>query len=962
MNSASLRVALLLTLGLIIGQAATGLAQLRFDTLRAYPTSPYWVCDHLAVADFDKDGNYDVVTDNIGLWGVTPTYDYFSLLRGLPNGGGNNPFFQTYEDIRGSRGAHLFLAVDLNNDTWLDILGASLKANQFVTVLNDGSGAFMAPTSVPLGNYHPVDIATTDFNHDGVLDVVLSLNDGDLGRVALYEGSLASGHPTYSLKQVIDGLDFTAKLLVYDMDEDGWDDIVTIWWDIYGHVYLLKFFRGQDSGDTPFQLAATMPLDGEFRHLLHQDIEGDGDQDLIVASWLFPANVCVYLAEAGSGPGGIPYTTPVRFEDRYSLESLAVDDINDDGLQDLMLFGYKMRLYLARENGATGTYAWDFVERYPMGTNVSTPQVVDMNGDGIDDVVTAAYYPNHIKVHRGTGTGFEKNREQEMGFYVYDHWPCDYNGDGRMDLLVYVKDYTPSGDDISVDGVSLLRAAQEWGNSDTFVEEFRLPEITLRCVGDINKDGLLDFVDKDFTVYFAQSSMWGFLPAAYNTPSLDRYNLIGDYNEDGILDIASYVVENNHRWLALYIGLGEGAVGNGAFVRQGLFPIDLYGKIAACDIDMDGHLDIVAWEYDDSYDETDISFYLNDPLSPGDLSRHESIILPGEIWNLSFCDVDENGAVDVAVCGPSVIHGNIDLLRDLTFPGAGMVEYAYEDLADIGTHASGVYFVDVDHDLHEDLLVTGDYSLFVLRNDGSGSFSAPELFFAPDIQGQTPMLLDYDRDGMVDIAYNERNFRRFVFIQNLADPVVAALGIRDFRMRALGEGVELSWLLEGRCAGVELQRHQHGVAWSVIYAGPVAEESGRWSVVDEGPLPPGQVEYRLEVVLADGSRIEHGPVVYEAGGESPPPAALSLRCAPNPSNPQAILHYELPQAGRVSLRIYDVRGRRVRLLLDGYRQAGAGTATWDGRDDGGQLAASGTYLAVIETAYGAAHEKLVLAR
>jgi len=291
-----------------------------------------------------------------------------------------------------------------------------------------------------------------------------------------------------------------------------------------------------------------------------------------------------------------------------------------------------------------------------------------------------------------------------------------------------------------------------------------------------------------------------------------------------------------------------------------------------------------------------------------------------------------------------------------------MVEYAYEDLADIGTHASGVYFVDVDHDLHEDLLVTGDYSLFVLHNDGSGSFSAPELFFAPDIQGQTPMFLDYDADGMVDIAYNERNHTRIVFIQNLADPVVAAVGIRDFRMKTIGEGVELSWILEGGCTGVQLQRHQPGGAWSVVYQGPVTEECGRWSVVDEGPLPAGRVEYRLEVLLADGSRIEHGPVVYESGGENPPSAALSLRCAPNPSNPQAVLNYELPQAGRVSLRVYDVRGRRVRLLLDGYRPAGAGTATWDGHDDGGQLAASGTYLAVIETAYSAAHEKLVLAR
>jgi hypothetical protein len=897
----------------------------------------------------------------VGLWGEQPTYDYFTLLRGLPDGGDGGPIFAAPVNVRARRGNHLLVAADLNNDTWPDILAANLDVYLFIWLINDGDGTFTAPSSMPQGNFRPRVITTMDFNHDGVLDIVLGRIYGYYGQVVVYEGGIESGRPAYSLRQLVAEGGWAEAVCIYDMDGDGWDDIVSLHRDIGSDIYEIKFARGRDDPAEPFEPAATLSLDDDFEYMQHADVEGDGDQDLIIASWLHPARIQVYLAEAGTGPGGIPYTTPISFEDDNVVYSLAVDDANGDGLQDILLFSYDMRLFQAREDIDTGSYAWDLAERYATGSYVDAPQIIDVDRDGINDIVTAATFPNHVKVHHGTGSGYEKNRQQEMEFYIDDHWPCDYDGDGRMDLLVDVKDYSP-GEGVDPDeGVSLLRAVRDWGNSDTFVEEFRLPGVTPRCVGDFNEDGLLDFADADFTVYFAQSGTWGFMPAACNAPSLDRYNLVGDYNEDGILDIVSYVIENNQRCLALYIGLGESGVGNGAFVRQGLFPISLYGMIARFDIDLDGHLDIVAWEYDDLHAETDINFYLNDPQAPGDLSRHESITLSRWIYDLSLCDVDENGAVDVAVCGPSVIHGDIDLLRNVTFPGAGGVEYTYEELADVGTHTVHANFADMDHDLHEDLLVTGDCSLFILRNDGSGGFDAPELFFAPG-PGRDPMFLDYDGDGMVDITYYESNHARILFIRNLTEPVVTAVAIRDFRMQAVGQGVELSWILEGGCKVVELQRRQPGGAWSVLYEGPVTEEGGRWAVVDEGPLPPGRVEYRLEVVLADGSRIEHGPVVYEAGGESPPLRPLSLRCAPNPSNPQAVLHYELPQAGRVSLRVYDVRGRRVRLLLDGYRPAGAGTATWDGRDDGGQLAASGTYLAVIETAYGAAHEKLVLAR
>jgi hypothetical protein len=66
--------------------------------------------------------------------------------------------------------------------------------------------------------------------------------------------------------------------------------------------------------------------------------------------------------------------------------------------------------------------------------------------------------------------------------------------------------------------------------------------------------------------------------------------------------------------------------------------------------------------------------------------------------------------------------------------------------------------------------------------------------------------------------------------------------------------------------------------------------------------------------------------------------------SPNPFNPSTQIRFSLPTAGPVQLRIYDVRGRLVRTLVDQAYEAGTWTVTWNGRDDRGRSVASGAYL------------------
>lgn len=65
--------------------------------------------------------------------------------------------------------------------------------------------------------------------------------------------------------------------------------------------------------------------------------------------------------------------------------------------------------------------------------------------------------------------------------------------------------------------------------------------------------------------------------------------------------------------------------------------------------------------------------------------------------------------------------------------------------------------------------------------------------------------------------------------------------------------------------------------------------------------------------------------------------------APNPFNPRTTINFGLAAPGRARLDIFDVRGRLVRTLLDADLAAGDHAVTWDGCDDQGRGAASGSY-------------------
>jgi YD repeat-containing protein len=76
------------------------------------------------------------------------------------------------------------------------------------------------------------------------------------------------------------------------------------------------------------------------------------------------------------------------------------------------------------------------------------------------------------------------------------------------------------------------------------------------------------------------------------------------------------------------------------------------------------------------------------------------------------------------------------------------------------------------------------------------------------------------------------------------------------------------------------------------------------------------------------------------------PREFALREAyPNPFNPVTTIGFDLPEASRVQIAIFDMLGRRVALLVDGAQEAGRHQIQWDAA-----RFASGAYLIEMRTA------------
>lgn len=72
--------------------------------------------------------------------------------------------------------------------------------------------------------------------------------------------------------------------------------------------------------------------------------------------------------------------------------------------------------------------------------------------------------------------------------------------------------------------------------------------------------------------------------------------------------------------------------------------------------------------------------------------------------------------------------------------------------------------------------------------------------------------------------------------------------------------------------------------------------------------------------------------------------------------------FGVPQAGRVTLSVYDVAGRLVNTTLDGVLASGVHLVVWDTRNRDGSLVPSGVYYRELRSEEQAWERPLVILR
>ncbi len=90
------------------------------------------------------------------------------------------------------------------------------------------------------------------------------------------------------------------------------------------------------------------------------------------------------------------------------------------------------------------------------------------------------------------------------------------------------------------------------------------------------------------------------------------------------------------------------------------------------------------------------------------------------------------------------------------------------------------------------------------------------------------------------------------------------------------------------------------------------------------------------------------------------PGDYELANYPNPFNPGTKIFYIIPRAGQVRLTVYDVTGRVVKTLVDGYKPAGRHTHAWNALDSKGRELAGSLYIVRLESGGFITTHKLTL--
>lgn len=138
---------------------------------------------------------------------------------------------------------------------------------------------------------------------------------------------------------------------------------------------------------------------------------------------------------------------------------------------------------------------------------------------------------------------------------------------------------------------------------------------------------------------------------------------------------------------------------------------------------------------------------------------------------------------------------------------------------------------------------------------------------------------------------------------------------------------------------------------------PVSDKISRYELRPEYSMFPWYNE-TVEAHAGDTGIVINIVIESVREREAGTPSAFTLsQNYPNPFNPETRIDYDVPRAGDVQLKVYNLLGQQVAVIVDGYQQAGKYTA----RFDAGKLSA-GVYFYKLSVGNTSATRRMVLVK
>ena len=504
----------------------------------------------VTLRDVNGDGNLDLVSAAMNIQQVGGSYrdvgDVNSISVQFGDGTGN---FGSPSLYHGNSGMFSIALADLNGDGFPEVITANEDSDTASVYVNDGKGGFGAPGGGYLGyltqgQMNAVSIAPTtnfallDVNGDGHKDLLTFENGPQFPLPGAVTVLLGDGTGTFAppiRSPIFDVYQGANDLAFGDVRNSGLPDLLMVVTETTNNpTNYLSFSK--NNGDGTFQRPALMPFTNLYpTRLVLGDFNGDGKLDAVVASLSSnsPGIASVALVTLlGQGDGtfvqantdlvasGVLASEPV-------INEIFAGDFNQDGKLDLLVGGNGLitssevnALYEFLGNG-DGTFQPPKLLFNNFGANFT---VVDLNHDGLPDIVAAAVgpvtasgFPWTYQIYLGNPDGtFQTGASygpffNQNAFGVFtggandplnmtQPYVADFNGDGNPDIAVFQTSNQALFNVNGSSGSSFFSSIQILaGNGDgsftpsgygfTF-GRFEVPQLA----ADVNEDGRADLV------------------------------------------------------------------------------------------------------------------------------------------------------------------------------------------------------------------------------------------------------------------------------------------------------------------------------------------------------------------------------------------------------------------------------------------------------------------------------------